>query len=170
MRRMRRAFPVPPLAGLLAGLLLAIVTVSLSVSLNAQPADSNGPHTSPGYDKAHEITINGTIQEVVREAPAGSPVGVHLLVAGENAAVDAHLGPYLTKDTQDALQAGIPVQIVGAMERVGTKQYLLAREVIFSGRQVRVRSANGFLLPAQMPSARRAGFAAHAAESNGGAR
>jgi len=166
---MCRAFLVPPIAGLPAGLLLAIVTVSLSVSLIAQPADSNGPHTRLGYDKAHEITINGTIQEV-REAPAGSPVGVHLLVAGEKGAVDAHLGPYLTKDTQDALQAGIPVQIVGAMERVGTKQYLLAREVIFSGRQVKVRSANGFLLQAQMPSARRAGFAAHATESNGGTR
>ncbi len=171
MRRMCGAFPVPPIAGLLAGLWLAIVTVSLAVSLNAQPADSSGPHPTLGYDKAHEITINGTVQEVIAKPAAGSPVGLHLVVTGEKGAVDAHLGPYLSKDTIAALRAGIAVQIVGATETLHGKQYLLARQVIFSGRLVTVRSANGLLMQGHRPHARRGGSAKAAAfESNGGAR
>jgi len=86
--------------------------------------------------------------------------------------VDAHLGPYMTKETQEALRAGTPVEIVGAMETVHGKQYLLARQVMVGGRVVNVRTANGFLLRVQTPNARHR--ASHlrttATESNGGAR
>ena len=157
-------------AGLVTALMLATVIMSAqAVSLHAQPMA--GSHSPLAYDKAHEITLNGTIQEVVPQAPIGSPAGVHLMVAGPDGTVDAHLGPYMTSDTMQALQAGIPVQVVGVMQKVGGQQYLLARQVIFSGRQVTVRSANGFLLEVQRPRTSRGAFQkATAAESNGGAR
>jgi hypothetical protein len=63
--------------------------------------------------------------------------------------VDAHLGPYLTKDTQEALHAGLPMQIVGAVEEHNGKSFLLARQLIFAGRTVTVRSENGFLVRAR---------------------
>lgn len=154
----------------LASLLAAMVTISLAISVNAQPADSEAQRTTRGYDKVHEITLNGTIQEVVREAPAGTPVGVHVMVAGPDGLVDAHLGPYLTNDTLEAMQAGTPVQIVGAMETLQGEPVLLARQVIFSGRLVTVRSVNGFLVRTHALRAHSGGFAAQKTQSNGGAR
>jgi len=144
MRRTRLKKPAQMIAGLLTGLLFAIVTIQPSAA-----ADSRAQRPlSFGYDKAHEITLNGTVQEVVTKRVAGSPIGMHLLVAGPEGVVDAHVGPYLSKGTQDALHAGLPVQIVGAMEDAHGKHYLLARQLTFGGRRVTVRSENGLLVRA----------------------
>ena len=158
----------PMIAPMIAALLASLAILAMPL---AAPAADNATVRYPlGYDKAHEITLTGTIQEVVSRPATGVPAGLHVLVAGPQGTVDAHLGPYLPHDTQEALQVGVPVQIVGAMETLKGKNYLLARQVIFSGRLVTVRSANGFLLQAQ-PS----GIAHHLAvatktEVNGGAR
>jgi hypothetical protein len=136
-------------AGLLAGLLLAILAVPLGAQLAPETRATRA--VGPVYDAAHEITLNGTIQEVVTKRVAGSPVGMHLLVAGPEGVVDAHVGPYLTKDTQEALHAGLPVQIVGAVEQLHGKSILLARQLIFGGRTVTVRNENGFLVRAHGP-------------------
>ena len=99
MRRNRLTKSRPTFAGLLpvlfAGLLLAI----LVVPLGAQPASET--HAGHGfgvvYDAAHEITLAGTVQEVVTHHMAGRPAGVHLMVAGPHGLVDAHVGPFLAK-------------------------------------------------------------------------
>jgi hypothetical protein len=132
----------PLIAGLMAGLLVAIV----SVPLNAQPAEEVHPKIMLGYDKAHEISISGNIQEVVGKPAPGSPAGLHVLVNSANGVVDAHLGPYMTKETKEALHEGTPVQILGAMQKGRTKDYLLARELMVGGRTIRVRSEKGFLV------------------------
>lgn len=143
MRRHYLKQPIRMIAGLLTGLLFAIATIPL----NAQPAHSGAQHPlALGYDKAHEITLTGTIEAVNEKPAAGSPVGLHLMVAGSQGKVDAHLGPYMTKETLEALHTGTPVQIVGATEKLHGKAYLLARQVIFGGRLVQVRSENGFLV------------------------
>lgn len=131
------------IAGLLAGLLFTVVTIQPSAQT---AADSRAQRPLiPSYDKAHEITLSGTVQEVVAKRVPGSPFGMHLLVAGPEGVVDAHVGPYLSKDTQEGLHAGLPVQIVGAMEEVHGKHYLLVRQLIFGGGMVMVRSEHGFL-------------------------
>jgi hypothetical protein len=149
MTRDRSTKPTQLTAGLLAGLLLAILAVPLGAQLAPETRATRA--VGPVYDAAHEITLNGTIQEVVTKRVAGSPVGMHLLVAGPEGVVDAHVGPYLTKDTQDALHAGLPVQIVGAVEQLHGKSILLARQLIFGGRTVTVRNENGFLVRAHGP-------------------
>jgi len=127
---------------------LICVAAALAVPLNAQTATES--HAQPflrlGYDKAHEITLNGTIQKVVSHAAVGTPIGLHLLVAGSEGTIDAHLGPYVNKEVQQALHTGMAVQIVGAIQRIRGKNYLLAREVVVDGRTITVRSKNGFLL------------------------
>jgi len=168
MRRNRSTKPTQLIAGLLAGLLLAI----LAVPLGAQPAPETrtGHGFGPVYDAAHETTLNGTIQEVVTKRTPGSPVGMHLLVAGPEGVVDAHVGPYLTKETQEALHAGLPVQIVGAVEQLHGKSILLARQLIFGGRTVTVRNENGLLArPTHRNAPPEAGKTSRS-EVNGGAR
>ncbi len=137
--------PARMIAGLLTGLLLA----GLAVPLGAQPASESrtGRGFGPVYDAAHETTLNGTIREVVTKHVAGSPPGMHLLVAGPQGVVDAHVGPYLSKQTTETLKAGAPVRIVGAVLSLHGKDYLLARELTVGGRTVKVRSERGVLVP-----------------------
>lgn len=131
----------------LTALLLAITALPLA----AQPAAQTHPlrQLGVGYDKAHEVEINGTVNRIITQHVAGSPAGLHVLVNGDRGLVDAHLGPFMTKQTQQAMRSGTPVQIVGAMQTVHGKQYLLVREVNFAGRTVTVRNQSGALLRVQ---------------------
>lgn len=165
MRRTCFTNPTPLIAGLLFGLLFAILAVPLSASSAATPQ-----HPVVIYDKAHEITITGTVQQAVAKAPKGSPVGLHLMVAGPEGTVDAHLGPYMTKETREALHTGTPVQIVGAIEKTHGKSILLAREVMIGGQTITVRSKSGLLLVQGDKTKHQQKNAKTANESNGGAR
>ena len=134
---------------LFAGLLTALLFATLAVPLGAQPASETrpGPGFGPVYDAAHETTLYGTIQKVVTKHTVGSPAGMHLLVAGPQGLVDAHVGSFLSKETKEALHTGTPVQIVGAMTSLHGRNYLLARELNVGGSTVTVRSKRGLLAP-----------------------
>jgi hypothetical protein len=135
--------PTQLIAGLLVGLLFAVS----AIPLGAQPVpETRGRGFGVAYDKAHEITLNGSIQEVVTRHVLGSPAGMHLLVAGPQGVVDAHVGPFLAKATREALLKGTSVRIVGAMTTEHGKQYLLARELTLGNHTVMVRSERGALV------------------------
>jgi len=158
MKRIRVTLPFPTLAGLLPGLLFATVfamlfaasfaTFAFSLDTEAPPASQASRGFAAPYDAAHEITLTGNVQEVVTKHVAGSPAGMHLLIDGPQGTVDANLGPYLSKETQEALHMGTPVQITGAIETLHGKQILLARELIFGGQIITIRSPHGFLVRA----------------------
>lgn len=147
MKRSRFRTAVSMCAGLFTGLLFA--TFAFSLDSQVQPGSRAEVSFARAYDAAHEIKISGNVEDVVTRHVAGSPVGLHLLIAAPQGTVDAHLGPYLDKDTQEALHAGTPVQIVGAMQTFHGKQVLLARQLIFGGRLITVRSTHGFLVRGQ---------------------
>lgn len=166
MRYQRFTIPARTIATLLASVLLAI----LAVPLAAPAAGDSTSHYPLVYDKTQEITLTGTIQQIVSHPAAGEPFGLQLLIAGPQGTVAAHLGPYISHDTQQALQIGTPVQIVGAMATYHGKDYLLARQLIFSGRLVTVRSENGFLLQGQgSHTAHHSSAKTSQTEANGGA-
>ena len=139
--------PIRTTVGLLAGLLFVISAVSLC----AQSATESRPGRGfgPEYDAAHEIIFSGTIQEVITQHGVGSPAGIQLLVAGPQGIVDVHGGPFLSEETKESLQAGMPVRIVGAMSSLQGKNYLLARELTVGGSTVMVRSEHGLLVRVQ---------------------
>ena len=143
MRCTRLTKSIPMSAALLIGLLIAACAIPLCANPAAESRPAQG--LGPVYDAAHETTLIGTIQEVVTKHTAGSPAGMHLLVAGAQGVVDAHVGPFLSKETKDALQTGMPVQIVGAMLTLHGKDYLLARELNIGGNIITVRSKHGAL-------------------------
>lgn len=150
MKYLRITKPTPLIAGLLSGLLFATVVVPLG----AQPASESRPGRGfgPVYDAAHETTLNGTIQKVVTKHTVGGPAGMHLLVAGPQGLVDAHVGSFLSKQTRASLQAGMPVRIVGANVSMRGKSYLLARQLTVGSTTVTVRNERGLLAP--VPSTR----------------
>jgi hypothetical protein len=165
MRRTRLTKTTPVIAGLLIGLLFAI----LAVPLGAQPASET--HAAQGfgvtYDRAHEITLTGNVEQVVTRHVVGSPAGMHLLVASHEGLVDAHVGPFLSKEIKEALHTGTPVQIVGAMATLNGRNYLLARELTVGGTTITVRSEHGFLRRSQLTPRR---HSATEKTLNGGAR
>jgi hypothetical protein len=169
MRRSRTTKPIPisikMIAGLLAGLLFAILAVPLGA---AQPASETrtGHGFGVTYDRAHELTLSGDVQQVVTRHVAGVPGGMHLLVAGPKGLVDAHIGPFLSKEMKEALHTGTPVRIVGAMATLNGREYLLARELTVGGTTLTIRGEHGFLRHSQITPAEHSA----AKTSNGGAR
>ncbi len=119
----------------LAGLLPGVLMVSLATPVVAEPAAGSVPQRNAiaKYDATREITINGTVQQVITKHVAGSPAGMHLMVSGAQGLVDAHVGPYMSKSAKEALHMGLPVQIVGAMETLRGKQILIVRELGYGG-------------------------------------
>src|ERR1700730_6796047 len=103
-------------AWLVAWLFVGLISASFTRPSIAETLPQARPERGlgPNYDAAHESTLTGTIQEVVTKHEANTPPGMHLLVAGPQGIVDAHLGPFMNKETKAALVAGMPVQIVGA--------------------------------------------------------
>jgi hypothetical protein len=129
--------------------------IFLAVS-SANASASKDPSAARGfgfvYDPAREVTLVGTVQEFVTQHIAGSPMGLHVLISTSGKTVDAHIGPVLSKQLQETLHVGELVQVVGVRENVHGKNVLLARQLIYGGRQVTVRNERGFLVhPASHP-------------------
>jgi hypothetical protein len=127
----------------------------LAVS-SANASASKDPSAARGfafvYDPAREVTLVGTVQAFVTQHIAGSPMGLHVLISTSGKTVDAHIGPVLSKQLQETLHVGELVQVVGVRENVHGKNVLLARQLIYGGRQVTVRNERGFLVrPASHP-------------------
>jgi hypothetical protein len=143
----------PVILGLLASLLFAILAAPLGGQTAAESRPGSG--FGPSYDAAHEIVLAGTIQEVVTHHAVGSPVGMHLLVAGPQGLTDAHVGPFLSQETRNALLTGAQVQMVGARLSLHGKDYLLVRQLTVGGRSVTVRSKHGLLVHERPVAAQR---------------
>jgi hypothetical protein len=135
--------PAAVCAALLTGLILMAAALPLGAA--SAPAARPAQGFGPAYDAAHETILAGTIQEVVTKHTAGSPAGLHLMVFAAKGVVDAHLGPFLSKDTKDALQTGMPVQIVGASVKLHDKEYFMARQLTIGGRTITIRNTRGML-------------------------
>lgn len=137
-------------AGFLYPVFLALLVTISVTTMGAQPVRTTRPAPGfvRGFDATHEITVTGSIEEVVTKHEIGSPAGMHLLVTGPDGTVDAHLGAFLSKETKEALHKGLPIQVTGAVETLHGRQYLLARQIIYGGRTVTIRSKTGFLLGA----------------------
>jgi hypothetical protein len=131
-----------------AALLLALL-VAVALPAVAAPG-SKGTHLPSrfAYDKAHEITFNGTISQVVSHPAKGSlPLGTHMMVASDGTMRDVHLGPFLSKEvTKNVLRPDQAVQIVGMNMTLHGKSVVLARQVITGGRVITVRNEHGMLV------------------------
>jgi hypothetical protein len=127
-----------------AAVMLLLAAAALATNV-AEPR-SAGQGLGFPYDQSREITLTGTLQQLVTHPAKGTPMGLHLLVSTDGNVVDAHVGPYLSKANQEALRVGQPIQIVGVNENVHGKNVLLARQLVYGGRQVNVRNERGLLL------------------------
>jgi hypothetical protein len=101
---------------------------------------------------AHDVTLAGTVQQVITARTLGAPLGIQLVAEGSQGAFTASLGFALSDQARQALSPGTPVQISGVMETINGKSYLLARKLTVGGEQVIIRNDHGFLVHAQRRS------------------
>ena len=128
--------------------LVIALSFALALPAGAQSANRKG---LAAFDATHEVTLQGTIKEVVTHPPAGSPLGMHLTVATTTGAQDVHVGSYLPKHvTENLLHANTQVIVVGSSVNLAGKNIFLARQLVVGGQTIAVRNEHGFLI---MPKA-----------------
>jgi hypothetical protein len=130
------------LAYVAACMFLAVLFTQSSAS---KETSSGGRGLGFFYDPTKEVTLIGAVKQIVPRSSTGL-MGLHVLVSVQGETVDAHIGPYLSKQIQETLHVGDLIQLVGVHESVHGQGFLLARQLIYSGRQVTVRSERGFLI------------------------
>jgi hypothetical protein len=118
---------------------------------------------APRYNINKEVTLEGTIQTVVKKPTVGMALGTHLILATSKGSVDAHIGDFVFKGSNPlSVAAGQSVKVTGAMTTIKNKQIFLVRTIDTGGRLTTVRTARGFLI---MPGVK--GRLALAAEKGG---
>ncbi len=127
--------------------LVAAVLLTLAAEA-ATPSQSSSIDRASGlaYDKTKEVSLVGTVERFVAHPQSGGPAGLHLLISTSGKTVDAHLGPFFSRQNQEALESGKSVQVVGISTSVHGNDVLLVRQLIFAGRVVTVRSERGALV------------------------
>jgi hypothetical protein len=144
---------------------------TLAISLLAAPLYANesvAPKRTviaPRYDMTKEVTLTGTVENVVRKPAPGTIMGAHLMVATAQGTVDAHIGNLVFAGKHpSSFASGQSVKLVGIMTEINHQNVLLVRTIQTGSSTIAVRNERGFLvLPG--PSARLAGVS-----STGGAR
>ena len=125
--------------GLTVGLLLALAVLAAGQS----PSAHEGSRIIS--NQSREVTLAGSVERLVQRPAPGAPAGLHLLLSASGSMVDAHLGPFFSKQNQDALEAGKSVQVVGSMTSVNGLEVMLVRQLTVDGRVITVRNERGFL-------------------------
>lgn len=102
---------------------------------------------APLYDASKEVTIEGTIQSVVKKPTVGMMLGEHLMLATSKGTVDAHVGGLVTL-RPDLLPVSIDesVKVVGVMATINHREVFLVRTVEAGGKTTQIRDAHGFFI------------------------
>jgi hypothetical protein len=119
----------------------------LAAPAGAQTAAAvNAARPAPVYDASKEVTLTGTVSNVVTKPSAGMIAGGHLIVATAKGSVDAHVGRRLSGTNAIAVKAGDSVKLVGVMATLNHNQVFLVRTAEDGGRNYTIRSEKGFLI------------------------
>jgi hypothetical protein len=129
--------------------LFLLCVLTHSVALTAEQPLVQSPSTQFGptvMDKpAQDITVTGTVRQLVKTHIPGAPTGVQLLITAPRGTVTANLGTNLGRTVLQSMSPGAAVQIAGVMQTINGKEYLLARNLTIGGNQIIIRNEHGFL-------------------------
>jgi hypothetical protein len=121
------------------GLSLAAI-VCLSAASFAQ-----APRLPLRYDRAHEVSVQGTVVEVRDLGRDTAPRGTYLILRTEVGILRVHLGPRgRMAKARPTLTPGEAVEVVGSLVRTNDEQILLARQVRKGDTVLTFRNDRGF--------------------------
>jgi hypothetical protein len=126
---------------------------TLAISLFAEPSFANesvAPRRTviaSKYDLSKEITLQGTVESLVRKPAPTTIRGAHLMVSTAQGTVDAHIGNLvLAGRTPVSFAPGESVKLVGLMTTFNHQNVLLVRTIQTGSRTITIRSEHGFLI------------------------
>ena len=97
----------------------------------------------PRYDASTEITITGTVQDVLHPQ-MGRMEGTHLLLKTETETIEVHVGPSnFVSGKGFTFAKGDSVQVLGSKVTVGGNPAVLAREVTKDSKTLTLRDKTG---------------------------
>jgi len=118
----------------------------LAAPAGAQTAAAANAARPATYDASKEVTITGTVSNVVTRPTAGMIGGGHLMVSTSKGTVDAHVGRRLSGKNAIAVKAGDSVKLVGVMTTENNSQVFLVRTAQDGGHTYTIRTEKGFLI------------------------
>ena len=131
---------------------LSLLT-ALVISVCWVPLDANESVTpkrtviASKYDVTKEVTLEGTIQSLVKNPAAGAMPGAHLIVSTGQGTVDAHIGNHVIMGpSAESFATGQAVKLVGIMTKFNEQEVLLVRTIQTGNRTITVRNEHGFLV------------------------
>jgi hypothetical protein len=99
---------------------------------------------APYYNPAKEITVQGTVQEVL-PAQRGATTGIHLKVKWPDGTLDVRIGPaWFVQQKQFTFAAGDQIEVTGVPTATSTGEALIARTVKKGESLLVLRDSNGF--------------------------
>ena len=123
---------------------LVLALAMLGVPLAAQPGPGPGRGPGPRYDKATEMTIEGTVKEVRYPDDGRGRKGLHLTVAAGQDSWDVHLGPASWIESKGfSFAAGDVLTILGSKVEVEGKPVLIARRITKGDSKLELRDEQG---------------------------
>ena len=135
------------------------VVALLALSLLAVPAKAQSAtgvkkvHQTPFYDPSKEVTLQGTVENVLRTPTRGMLPGAHVMLATGSGIVDTHLGPFAFKGFHPlVVSPGSRVSVVGVMKNVRGNEVFLARTVKVGDEQYKIRNEHGAVLAPMNPA------------------
>jgi hypothetical protein len=135
----------------IAGRMCLLATVA--ISLLAAPLYANESVAlrraviASKYDVNKEITVQGTVQSLVKIPAPGTMMGAHLKVSTAGGTVDAHIGNrVLAGRARTSFSPGQSVRLVGLMTTINHQNVFLVRTIQTGNSTITVRSDHGFLV------------------------
>ena len=102
-----------------------------------------GKHTRI-YDPKTEVTVKGTVEEVIQYPGKGSSTGTHLMLKASEGTIDVHIGPaWFLSQQKTEFAKGNEIEVTGSKVKADGKDALIAREIKKEGKVIRLRNAQG---------------------------
>jgi len=130
------------------GAMFVVASAMLATPALAQPPGGRGMGPGMRYDKTQEVTLKGTIEDVVQRTGmgrmAGGSTGTHLMLKTETETIEVFVGPTRWLEQQKVtFTKGEAIEVTGAHTMFGQTAGLIAREITMGEKTVTLRNADG---------------------------
>lgn len=121
----------------------ATIVCLLVPAVAAQPGPAPG-RPGPRYDKTTEVTVDGTVKEVLFADDARGRKGLHLTLEAGEKAWEVHVGPAAYVETKGfSFAAGDAIGVIGSRIEIDGKPVLIPRHITKGDAKLELRDGEG---------------------------
>lgn len=109
----------------------------------AQTTTAGNSATFERWNPANEISVNGTIHEVITSHNSDTPAGVNLQLDSTASFQYANLGTQLNTSIKSQLAAGQAVTLKGVLASINGQNILVVRDITINQQTTHIRNDKG---------------------------